>query len=665
MGNVLRAATRPAATPLPLVPDDAASAARPIGSDAPKLAHGGTKLRIDDLDSEGDVNDVVVGGAAIPSVNLEADAHVLFAGTTNWGHLRPMLSLALNLCTLFPNLHVTFFAPATSTSLTSPASGSALSPSPSLSNGKEKAATPGVVEREIALFQPSEDVLRRFRVVPLGHRSPSSSSTPTPPPVSAPTTETKSAGDIQLEEVSRRRKAWSGHVNAFLEDLPGALRALRKTRECEAGSVCGVNGKVIEGERGFARRPTLFVADLLLGALPDTVARTAADPSSDFRSLPILSFSPTPAAWNVRRMQAGGGKRYEALRADPANAGLSDDELLEKAYTYTDGSLVTIAGNQPVYDYELQPQLGAVPFEPHMTRIVQEATKSLLHPNVAGIVIPTSPELEPDVDKILAGVIGGECLQVGPQFPERWWREDLRGTSRLELSRNDAEVLAFLDDKHRRFGANSVVYISFGSEYSPSKRPDLLETLVTTLLTPEDPDNPLPFIFATATTTELFSPELYERVQKSGIGWFTRFAPQQLVLQHPATGWFLTHAGSNSVSEAILNSVPMILWPCMTDQPIAANQLVLNHQIAIELIQVRTGPSTGKPTYRGVQHLGGTRDAVEAELRDVFARLRPASGSEGEREAIRRRMEEMHRKYLESWAEGSARAAMLRFAEWF
>lgn len=93
MGNVLRAATRPAATPLPLVPDDAASAARPIGSDAPKLAHGGTKLRIDDLDSEGDVNDVVVGGAAIPSVNLEADAHVLFAGTTNWCVIFPICSL--------------------------------------------------------------------------------------------------------------------------------------------------------------------------------------------------------------------------------------------------------------------------------------------------------------------------------------------------------------------------------------------------------------------------------------------------------------------------------------------------------------------------------------------------------------------------------------------
>lgn len=50
-------------------------------------------------------------------------------------------------------------------------------------------------------------------------------------------------------------------------------------------------------------------------------------------------------------------------------------------------------------------------------------------------------------------------LVFRPQFPERWWRDDLRGKSRPELSPNDAEVLAFLDDKHERFGANSVVYI--------------------------------------------------------------------------------------------------------------------------------------------------------------------------------------------------------------
>lgn len=78
---------------------------------------------------------------------------------------------------------------------------------------------------------------------------------------------------------------------------------------------------------------------------------------------------------------------------------------------------------------------------------------------------------------------------------------------------------------------------SFGSEYSPSKRPDLLELLVDTLLDTRDP--PLPFLFATATTGELLSDAIHERVQKSEIGRFVRFAPQQLVLQHPATGWFL------------------------------------------------------------------------------------------------------------------------------
>lgn len=49
-------------------------------------------------------------------------------------------------------------------------------------------------------------------------------------------------------------------MQAFLDDLPGALRALRQSGSGSA--VCGVNGKVGEGESGFGRRPTLFVADV-------------------------------------------------------------------------------------------------------------------------------------------------------------------------------------------------------------------------------------------------------------------------------------------------------------------------------------------------------------------------------------------------------------------
>lgn len=60
-----------------------------------------------------------------------------------------------------------------------------------------------------------------------------------------------------------------------------------------------------------------------------------------------------------------------------------------------------------------EPQMDAVPFEPKMTQIVQEASRSLWHPNVIGMIIPTSPELEPGMDEQLAEVIGGVCLQVG------------------------------------------------------------------------------------------------------------------------------------------------------------------------------------------------------------------------------------------------------------
>lgn len=129
----------------------------------------------------------------------------------------------------------------------------------------------------------------------------------------------------------------------------------------------------------------------------------------------------------------------------------------------------------------------------------------------------------------------------------------------------------------------------------------------------------------------------------------------------------------------------------------------LNHGIGIELIQVRTGPSIGKPTYRGIQHLGGTQETIEEELRSVFRRMRrgdprrtadtttsatiaaTASGvtlaysftdscdskllgevkDDENGGAIRARMEVMQKIYFESWKGGRARKAMLAFAQWF
>ena len=121
------------------------------------------------------------------------------------------------------------------------------------------------------------------------------------------------------------------------------------------------------------------------------------------------------------------------------------------------------------------------------------------------------------------------------------------------------ESIAFLDECEEWSGPNSVVYIryvehsvfsitytifvsiillySFGSLYSPSQRPDLLETLVESLLSA---DPPFPFLFATATIGHVISDRVRKLVTNSGgKGMITGFAPQQHVLQHRATGWFL------------------------------------------------------------------------------------------------------------------------------
>lgn len=126
-----------------------------------------------------------------------------------------------------------------------------------------------------------------------------------------------------------------------------------------------------------------------------------------------------------------------------------------------------------------------------------------------------------------------------------------------------------------------------GTACWPTKRPELIQYLIESLL---DAEPPLPFLFATAATGSDVRADLREAVKASGRGMIVPWAPQITVLQHDAVRFFLvrplsrdqnpyadmdtcqTHCGSGSAVETIIADMPLVAWPFLGDQPLWAAQ---------------------------------------------------------------------------------------------
>jgi UDP:flavonoid glycosyltransferase YjiC (YdhE family) len=52
------------------------------------------------------------------------------------------------------------------------------------------------------------------------------------------------------------------------------------------------------------------------------------------------------------------------------------------------------------------------------------------------------------------------------------------------------------------------------------------------------------------------SEEDLQRLRDSPIAMEMEWAPQEMILSHPATGWFLSHGGWNGTQEALEYRVP-------------------------------------------------------------------------------------------------------------
>ncbi|KAL9246728.1 hypothetical protein vseg_020226 [Gypsophila vaccaria] len=183
-----------------------------------------------------------------------------------------------------------------------------------------------------------------------------------------------------------------------------------------------------------------------------------------------------------------------------------------------------------------------------------------------GVAIKTCREMEGEYCEFFKKHMNQKpILLVGPVVPER-------PTSTIDDQFND-----WLNG----FSQGSVVFCALGSECVLEKNQfqELVYGLEQTgrpffaaLRPPKDSE-----------TIESALPEGYmERTKGRGIihgGW----VQQQLILQHPSVGCFLTHCGAGSLAEAISSECQLVLFPQSVDQFLNARLMSVDLRIGVEV----------------------------------------------------------------------------------
>jgi len=234
---------------------------------------------------------------------------------------------------------------------------------------------------------------------------------------------------------------------------------------------------------------------------------------------------------------------------------------------------------------------------------------------------------------------------LGPFLPPGYGTE-----SRNTEEGASVDIEKFLGEMLVQNGKRSVFFISFGTLFWPTDS-EHIDELIEALI-----EKKAPFIFTCASPRAELLEQREEKIKLSGLGILTTWAPQQFILNHPATGWFVTHGGFNSVIESLGSGIPLICWPFGSDQPAAAAHVTENLDVAFELFQVRTGEGL-KPVARNGLTPEGTRKAVGTEIRQTIDLCRNERGQE-----LRANAESFKVRFAKAWDEdGTARQEIRNF----
>ncbi|KAI8989003.1 UDP-Glycosyltransferase/glycogen phosphorylase [Trametes punicea] len=311
--------------------------------------------------------------------------------------------------------------------------------------------------------------------------------------------------------------------------------------------------------------------------------------------------------------------------------GIPFNEAAYKIWIVPQGRVIRTPSLPPSYDHELDPQAA------FLTSSVSYFTRT--YARTDGFLTIDAVEFDPESAE-------AKVYHAGPLLSSR------QNAPGFQVDGTGKEVMKFLDNQLSSSGELSVIYISFGTLFWPADPKKIVAVLQVLI------EQNIPFIITCPNPLATIPDDFLEELKQHPNALLTKWVPQLAVLEHPATGWCLTHGGHNSAMECIHAAVPMIFWPISADQPTVAVHLTDHLDVGYELLEVRNGIGLGK-IFRTGKTLTGTLDAVRAELRDV---LLCAFGEDGA--ARRARLLKLRKRLEEAWTEnGTARTDVEAFLD--
>ncbi|KAH9899215.1 UDP-Glycosyltransferase/glycogen phosphorylase [Cubamyces lactineus] len=375
-----------------------------------------------------------------------------------------------------------------------------------------------------------------------------------------------------------------------------------------------------------------------LEALVRLRAASSAHPNANAKNVKLFAWcSRVPATlffFHSPAERGGIGDIRKRVKEEAARRRAPEEEVCEETIAFLDSTLIRVPGYEPIYNHEIQPQ----ELNHHGNLGLEWLTINDMFTTCDGVLLST-PECYDALSIIGARAWMAETARglyaVGPTLSAGAYAVE----NELMQADRGTEVRDFVSRVLKSHGPRSLLYISLGQWMWP-KDPEKMWTLLDVVM-----ELRIPFILSHASGFARIPDEVQEKVDRYQLGLLSSWCPQQMILNHPVTAWFLTHCGQCSVMEAISAGVPMICWPFAGDGALNAIHLTDTLKCAYELLEVRSGHGLGR-IYRTGARASGSPAALRAEARDVLAK---AFGEDGARK--RENVAKVQARFAMVWRE--------------